>query len=474
MPCRLFDKFLACQLRFSGQTFFSHPGNASSVKPSALQMSHFKAIIVGGGPAGLITGHCLAKAGIDFEILESRAQHDINAGASNALWPQTVRVFDQLGLLDDARKIYAPVNYKENVLADGTVFCNNDLFAQIEIQHGHPFMLFHRGQLLDMLDRLLPERESRLHMAKQVTAIETTEQGVSVVCADGSTFAGSIVIGADGVNSTVREMMNKLSPQPMKTTYVGIYGSCSLLPGFKSGTLYETHGTRFSLQISIGKDRGMFVIYHRLSKPTKARHRFSDEEKEALVAHYADTHLTPEYKFSDIWKATLWSHMAHIEEGLASTWYGDRVVLLGDAVHKMTPNAGFGFNNAIISAVALTNNLRGLLRSEGPRVDTEALKGVFAAYQKARKADAKKFVEVSGGYTRSVAWDNFAWMLLDRYIGPYINMDVVLLRLNMSPMVREGLVLDFLEERDFKEGRVKWKHPRQILDEPAGKDDSAE
>ncbi|KAK4450297.1 hypothetical protein QBC34DRAFT_403224 [Podospora aff. communis PSN243] len=433
-------------------------------------MAPFKVIIVGGGPAGLITGHCLAKAAIDFDILESRDKHDLNAGASNALWPQSVRVFDQLGLLEEATKLHSPVDYRQSLTPEGTPFYKSDVFKQTRAQHGHSFMLFHRAELLDLLDRRLPDRASRVHNNKKVTSIETHEHGVKVVCADGSSFQGSMVIGADGANSTVRRLMEEKSTQkpkkePMETTYVGLYGSCPLLPTFEAGTFYETHGPKFSLQLGVGHTRGYFVIYHRLDKPTTGRHRFSVEEKTALAAEYADRYITPDHRFKDIWDIALWSHMAHIEEGLVEKWYGGRIVLVGDNVHKMMPNAGFGFNSAVISAAALTNGLRRLVldKSDSAGIRTDELTQVFATYEKIRKPDARKFVDVSAAYARAVAWDNFVFRFVDRYIGPYIRMDIILLKGLMSPLVRQGLVLDFLEEKDFKEGNVKWKNPKQTL-----------
>lgn len=71
----------------------------------------FRAIIVGSGLVGLTAAHVFLKAGIDFIILE---QHDTPLsiyGSALALWPQTFRIFDQLGLLDAVQPILDRVPY---------------------------------------------------------------------------------------------------------------------------------------------------------------------------------------------------------------------------------------------------------------------------------------------------------------------------------------------------------------------------
>ena len=98
-------------------------------------ITNFKVIIVGGGPVGLITAHCLSKVNIDYEVLERRPDTDLNTGASLALWPQSVRVFDQLGLLQAVNKIHYPIKNKVNLLADGTLLSRNDLYSQIETEY---------------------------------------------------------------------------------------------------------------------------------------------------------------------------------------------------------------------------------------------------------------------------------------------------------------------------------------------------
>ncbi len=60
----------------------------------------FRAIIVGGGPVGLTTAHAFAKAGIDYIVLERRANIVEDVGASIIVFQGSLRVLSQVGLLD--------------------------------------------------------------------------------------------------------------------------------------------------------------------------------------------------------------------------------------------------------------------------------------------------------------------------------------------------------------------------------------
>jgi 2-polyprenyl-6-methoxyphenol hydroxylase-like FAD-dependent oxidoreductase len=71
-------------------------------------MSNFRALIVGAGPNGLLSALKLQRPGVDFIILEKREVADLNLGSSVRLWPRSVRILDQLGLLKDAEESYMP------------------------------------------------------------------------------------------------------------------------------------------------------------------------------------------------------------------------------------------------------------------------------------------------------------------------------------------------------------------------------
>lgn len=93
----------------------------------------FKVIIVGGGLSGLGLAHCLTKAGIDFIVLERSDLLVPKGGASMALWPNNVRLLDQLGLLKGAEEIDCGIKYKQNVRRDGSVLQKSNMMERVGV-----------------------------------------------------------------------------------------------------------------------------------------------------------------------------------------------------------------------------------------------------------------------------------------------------------------------------------------------------
>ena len=85
---------------------------------------HFRAIIVGGGPVGLVAAHAFYRAGIDFVVLERQDALAVPeaGGAGIAVMPNTLRLLAQLGLLDAVEAIGTPMNPGTVVTSDGRPF----------------------------------------------------------------------------------------------------------------------------------------------------------------------------------------------------------------------------------------------------------------------------------------------------------------------------------------------------------------
>jgi 2-polyprenyl-6-methoxyphenol hydroxylase-like FAD-dependent oxidoreductase len=96
-------------------------------------MAGFKVIIVGGGPVGLIAAHILYMAGIDIVLLEKYHTVTPEPGSSLVIWPQTVRILDQLRILDSLEPIMNPLEDKTVLTHKGEVYLDNSSFLTTKL-----------------------------------------------------------------------------------------------------------------------------------------------------------------------------------------------------------------------------------------------------------------------------------------------------------------------------------------------------
>lgn len=161
--------------------------------------------------------------------------------------------------------------------------------------------------------------------------------------------------------------------------------------------------------------------------------------------------------------------MVDFHEGIAKKWYHERIVLASDAAHSMMPVLGLVVNTAWQGAVELTNGLRRLLplphlsSNGGSGPDTASIKRVFKAYQTGREDHARTAALISSFYVRAIACKSRLSRFCN-WAAPGVAGDVALLDRQAAWAVRQGVTLDFLEERHFKEGRLRWVNPRRRID----------
>lgn len=155
--------------------------------------------------------------------------------------------------------------------------------------------------------------------------------------------------------------------------------------------------------------------------------------------------------------------MVDFAEGIADKWYHERIVIAGDAAHSMTPVLGLGVNTGWQGVVELTNRLRRLLPlgSHGP--DTAGIKRVFKEYQRGREDHARTAALISCFYARAIAQQT-SLSAFCRWAAPAAAGDIALLGRQAAWAIRQGITLDFVEEKHFKEGVLKWVNPRRKID----------
>ena len=106
---------------------------------------HFKVVIAGAGPVGLVLAYALSAAGIDFVCLDKRDNLFEDAGASLALLPHTVRVLGQFGIHDELMAIGTKIRKQTTIVAGtGEHWDSSDLSETIEERYGFHLAIYCR------------------------------------------------------------------------------------------------------------------------------------------------------------------------------------------------------------------------------------------------------------------------------------------------------------------------------------------
>jgi 2-polyprenyl-6-methoxyphenol hydroxylase-like FAD-dependent oxidoreductase len=320
-----------------------------------------KAVIVGGGIGGLAAAIALRRVGHEVEVIE-RATDLTEIGAGLSMAPNALAALDRLGIGDDVRG--------RGGIARRILIRNRrgDVLSEIDAQ-GRRWEVVgvHRADLQHVLVGAVGDATVRL--GQTCTRLDEGPDAVAAVLADGSAVEGDVLVGADGLRSTVRAQLH--GSEPLR--YAGYFGWRAVIDYDDTAvadTFTESWGPilRVGL-ITIGHGRLYWFASELAAEDTLPPTDSSRYLTERLRGWHdpipAVVAATP--------SAALTRLPIHDRLPLAE-WGRDRVTLLGDAAHPMTPNLGQGAAQALEDAVALADALSGV---DDP---AEALR----AYERAR------------------------------------------------------------------------------------------
>ncbi|KAF9135809.1 hypothetical protein BG015_003218 [Linnemannia schmuckeri] len=346
-------------------------------------------LISGAGLAGLFLGILLEKAGIPYDIYE-RATEIKPLGTRNMYRiqdqykssPNILAAFEQLGLYEEL------LSFSKRSIRNAFYTAELEVIGRIESSPaetktvGYDRILFARPELYNLLAKKTPS--NKLHMAKKIVAFEQDQDSVTVTLGDGTTARGDILVGADGAHSAVRKhlykILNKQDLLPESDTkemtkgYISLVGTTDALDTAKHpGVLREdsdvwgvigdkdTPYTWFAFAVPGNKLAWNVVVQLGITPIADEQFKASDwDTQQNQVMMDSIRHFkTPYGTLGDLFDATPVDCVSKVffEDKLFETWNHGRVVVIGDAAHKLLPSLGAGAVNAMQDSVLLANHI---------------------------------------------------------------------------------------------------------------------
>jgi salicylate hydroxylase/6-hydroxynicotinate 3-monooxygenase len=316
--------------------------------------------IVGAGMGGLSTAAALRLIGIDVTVYEQASQF-ARIGAGIQIGCNAMKVLRRLGLEAKLRgQSFYPRSWNNRDWRTGAVKFDMIFGESAEAKFGAPYLLAHRGDLHAALASAVPDDHVRL--GHRLVGLDQTAEGIRLSFANGATAVADAVIGADGVHSTVRDILfgtsavNFTGRIAYRTTYPAALlgehriGDCTKWWGEdRHIVIYYVKPDRSEVYLVTSQPEPEFRIESWSAKGDVRQLRAAfagfDGEVEQVLAACPDVHK---------WAIVDRDSLTHWQEG--------NVTLLGDACHPMTPYMAQGAAMAIEDAAVLSRCLDGVER----------------------------------------------------------------------------------------------------------------
>ena len=339
-------------------------------------MSIHSALVIGGGIAGPVCAAALRRAGIHATVYEAYPQASNGIGNALALSPNGVAALEIVGAADAVRRIALPITSTRMSVG------HRDLGALPALAGAEPLQMVDRGELHTVLRTAAEAAGVRFEYGKRLVRAQQDSGGITASFADGSSATADLLIGADGVRSTVRTLIDPDAPAAGYTGLLGFGAAVDAGLDLEPGVMTFAFGAR-AYYLYWGLPDGRTAWGANLPRPqyfslTQARAVPRSQWVSEIRATYAGDHpgeqlarATDEQNLEVLGAIHIMPPVPH--------WSRGRMVLVGDAVHAPSNSTGQGASLAIESAIELARCLRDL-----PVPDA------LAAYEGLRRARVEK------------------------------------------------------------------------------------
>lgn len=339
--------------------------------------------VIGAGPAGMATALSIHQAGHNVRVFE-RYAHARPAGNILNLWPPPIKALGLMGV--DLEDFGAPCRSEfRNVNGHRRAVIN--LPQEVIDQYGGGFIGLLRPELYERLLEALPE--GTIEFNRSVERIEQDRHGARLFMNDGEVVEADVVVGADGINSTVRKTL--WGDEPIREHNLHIFG----------GFIYDP---------PVEAERGMCVVSHdRVTQGawTSIRRKGRDGfQWWVLTAHDASKEFTADLR--DAAASLAAGFPDPLPQLIAATdpqnvqrwvlrdrkplkqWSSGRVTLVGDAAHPTSPYAAYGAGMSIEDGYFLGRALAGVDLG-----DHDLVTHTLAAFEAPRRPHTARHTQIA-------------------------------------------------------------------------------
>jgi 2-polyprenyl-6-methoxyphenol hydroxylase-like FAD-dependent oxidoreductase len=316
-------------------------------------------LVVGGGPAGMVLGLLLARAGVAVTVLEKHADF-LRDFRGDTVHPTTLDLLDELGLGEEFAKL--PQSHVRQVglpTAEGMVRFGD--FSGLKGPHNYIAMV-PQWDLLDLLADAA-KQEPTFTLRMETEAVDLIREHGRVVGVNYRTAAGDtgeiradLTVAADGRRSVLRSAANlriKDYPTPLDVWWFR-------LPR-EEGDPEGVVGVMSSARAVVMLDRGDYwqsaTLIRKGSDPEHRRRPVSEMVASiAEVAPWLADRVDAVKSWDDV-------KLLDVRVDRLSRWYQAGLLCIGDAAHAMSPVGGVGINLAVQDAVATARLLAAPLKA---------------------------------------------------------------------------------------------------------------